>query len=905
MAGADSLGTIVGTVNCERGSALFAVPNCTVCLAAGGDTLYVQSGPAGNFTFKNVRAGNVSLKVTHILYEPYETNLDIQSGMNMVFVKVEEASYNIKESKVTAEVPIMKQVGDTIVYNAAAVNTLDGDNAIEILKQLPGVTVNGSKIMVMGEEVKRTYVNGVLVYGNNPMSAMNSLQANEVVSMNVYDEQKKRDDIRGRRNSRKERVIDIKTKNRIVSAVDAHMLASYGADETQKTDGGMQHRYSAGATANFYSEMFLAYVSASANNINRSSHRLEDVASPGGPLTSYGEDIKVGSGIEKYFGERLYGNSIAASYNYGHGYRSDSSDSVTDYFETSESPAMHETDTVRSSSVRSSHNVGLDLHFDRTPIRSINLISRFSCMDDNGLSRNSSLKSIAGMADVYRNEKNVGDNRSWNLDNHLSWGDNESSSIVFPYLAVNFNIGRDNGGKQYLDTDPLSFYQRNMETERNGNFQSLSGNAGLEVTLKNTEALTMSLDVDYTAGYEVRSSRQTAIDSWNVEIPEINVANSFDYTWKTLSHAPGVSFSLNSRIGVSLIADFGVRITDRSDDERIPSEFKDSKRYVTFAPRLSLKYRNLSLDYFGNGNLPSIEQSRHRIDDTNPVLLLGGNPELRPEYVGDVCLVYNKMFAKGHLMARADFSHVQGAIIRRAQYFKENTILDGWDGYIARAGSTLYTYANADGAMKGALSFTYMHRIGRLKSTVRLTSVLGYERGLQYNGDVLNVSDGYRPMFSVNFDGSPVKWLRLRLNSNTEYFHSTNDLGQKLSVAWIESLSASGEFRIARYGFATVNYVWKMYRFMHDTGRDTDTHDLNAVFGWKFLKGRLGVSVSGHDLLNKGSIFSTFVDSNSSRQIWTPSYGRYFMLNISFRFNKTKSSTRFFGGALKDGRDYR
>lgn len=46
-----------------------------------------------------------------------------------------------------------------------------------------------NSVSVDGVKVSRTYVNGILVFGDNPMNAVNALKADEVTQVKVYDEQ--------------------------------------------------------------------------------------------------------------------------------------------------------------------------------------------------------------------------------------------------------------------------------------------------------------------------------------------------------------------------------------------------------------------------------------------------------------------------------------------------------------------------------------------------------------------------------------------------------------------------------------------------------------------------------------------------------------------------------------------
>ena len=98
------------------------------------------------------------------------------------------------------------------------------------------------------------------------------------------------------------------------------------------------------------------------------------------------------------------------------------------------------------------------------------------------------------------------------------------------------------------------------------------------------------------------------------------------------------------------------------------------------------------------------------------------------------------------------------------------------------------------------------------------------------------------------------------------------------------------------FHFAMADFIaWFARRVTPETTAGTTFHFLDAVVGKTFLKGRLAVSVSGNDLLNSGTRFHITGGSDFRYRQWTPSYGRYFLLNLRFRLNKTQSTTRFIG----------
>lgn len=180
---------------------------------------------------------------------------------------------------------------------------MDGETLRDLLDKLPEFKVSGDKITVDGKEVKRTYVNGVLLFGDNTLTAPNALYASEVAQVKVYDEQTPDDKLRGLDNSEKQRVLDIKTQESLISFSDAVISVSGGADDTG------QARYTGIGAAAFYSELLsfnaMGILDNTSQGLGQSldfspSSTLLNINSQSGQLSSYTEDAIAGASFEKY-----------------------------------------------------------------------------------------------------------------------------------------------------------------------------------------------------------------------------------------------------------------------------------------------------------------------------------------------------------------------------------------------------------------------------------------------------------------------------------------------------------------------------------------------------------------------------------------------------------------------------
>lgn len=857
-----------------------------VCLISGQDSVWTTTSNIGVFSFKNITPGKITLKASLIGYKPITGEYEIVSGENVIFLTMNQDREYLNAAKVTAEGELVKMKGDTTVYNTKLLTTMEGDSAAELFMQLPGASMSNGKVTINGETIKRTYINGVLIYGDNPSSALNSLLAEEVTAMKVYEEDNIEDRKQGFKHGRKEKVLDIETKDAIVSAVDLHALASGGADQTPKRDGSLQQRYGAGLTGNFYSEMFLASINAYADNINRGSNQLKTITAPTGGLNNYNEKLHLNTGVEKFWGDRLMGNSVRFNYSFDKDYTKDNSTSITDYFATDDAPQMRYSDENISSSVTKQHYADLNVSINNETIKTLDVMSTFAYNDRRSADTWLSENIIENNVLRQNQETRVLDN-SWQSHNFISWHGQGMSSRFIPSINIIANFGYDGGQSWTTDTLASSFNQRELVSEMAGKRQVYSVRPNMHIVLKNDEKISSALSVSYSYSFDEHTDLKTTMNYWNVETPVIDYSNTFDYTYRTHSHYTTVNWNLNTAQHLTFAAELEVGINRLTDHETIPDAYKHSKRYVSILPSFGFKYKKYEISYSTRSILPSLEQIRYHIDDRNPLMLRIGNPDLKQGMAHKLQCIYNTYTKNRHgLTVALKAGYVSNSIVSKSKYFSSQETIDiGYD-YVVKPGSTLYTYKNADGKFDASAVTTWSARLNKIKTLMRVNLGTEYQRVPMYVGDQPVMLSEVCPSILIGPTIYPANWIRINLYSTSKIIHSTNNLKEQIAFAFNQNIRADLELKGPKYTFVNASYRWDGYRFFKGTGKDTDIHSLNAVIGCRLLKNQITISISGHDLLNSGSIYSMTTGNNYISQTWTPSYGRYFMLNISYNLNK-------------------
>lgn len=162
----------------EQGQYLF-VDGAHVSIAAEGDTIKATTNHRGEFIARQIPSGSaLNIEITHLGYKTHQETIMAETKDIILNVNMEDKFHELDELVVNATIPLFTMRGDTVVYNAQAVKTMEGDELIEILRQMPGVVVHESGgIEIHGEHLSKAYVNGKLIFGDDVRDVLYNLLA--------------------------------------------------------------------------------------------------------------------------------------------------------------------------------------------------------------------------------------------------------------------------------------------------------------------------------------------------------------------------------------------------------------------------------------------------------------------------------------------------------------------------------------------------------------------------------------------------------------------------------------------------------------------------------------------------------------------------------------------------------
>src|SRR5262249_9246679 len=124
--------------------------------------LNAVSDNAGNFRFNNVRGDSFVLKVSHIGYGDFKRIIGVKDTvLDLGTLLIPKSVKQLSEETVLAKQPPVEQKGDTLQYNASQFKVNPDATAEDMVKKLPGVTVDKQgTVTAQGEQVRKVTIDG-------------------------------------------------------------------------------------------------------------------------------------------------------------------------------------------------------------------------------------------------------------------------------------------------------------------------------------------------------------------------------------------------------------------------------------------------------------------------------------------------------------------------------------------------------------------------------------------------------------------------------------------------------------------------------------------------------------------------------------------------------------------------
>src|SRR5262252_7465665 len=235
------------------------------------------SDSTGRFEFAAVYVDSFILNVSFVGYQDFKQLIAVkESAVNLGTLFVPRSIKQLGEVTVVAKTPPVEQKGDTLQYNASQFKVNPDATSEDMVKKLPGVTVDKQgNVTAQGDQVRKVTIDGRDFFGDDATAALRNLPAEIIDKIQVFDRLSDQAQFTGFDDGNTVKAVNIITKSNMRNGQFGRLFAGYGTDD----------RYSAGGNVSFFKNNRRISLIGLANNINQQNFATQDllgVTSSGG-----------------------------------------------------------------------------------------------------------------------------------------------------------------------------------------------------------------------------------------------------------------------------------------------------------------------------------------------------------------------------------------------------------------------------------------------------------------------------------------------------------------------------------------------------------------------------------------------------------------------------------------------
>lgn len=919
------------------------IPSATVQVVTAEDETFVGGSATdanGVFTVKDLVKGKYKIKVSYVGYVPKTQNLELsisktKKNTDLGFITLAPDNVLLAQTEITANASKVKVSGDSLIFNASAYRTPAGSTLEALVKKLPGAKVDeNGNITINGKSVNKIMIDGKEFFLNDTQVAMQNIPVDIIDNIKSYDRKSDMARVTGIDDGEDETVLDLSIKKGMNKGWTGQLNGGAGTqhryasrmnvmrftDNVQITLlGGMNNvgdrgygggggrgwgrwggglRASKNAGMNFAttsdkletggSIRFFYNGSDSRNETSQENFVSSTVRSFNENLSqSYGSNINLNSNFRLEWKPDTMTNIIfRPRYNYSRnrGYSYGTSGSFnSDPNEVSDNPML---EIMQDTLVKKITDILVNRNINRQQSYSTN--SNFNGMlminrklNDDG--RNINLRINGGISNgesqqlsaanvTYTKEGKLPDinnryfdtpSRSRNISADLSYSEPIAYKTYLQFgYRFNYNYNKNDRQAYIYSSDAFNTLYGALETFR----------YDVDGIISHIYDLFMQ-DSDST--YYLFGARESAIADSLCQRSE----------YKTYQHTASLSMRRvtdrsNFSVGIDLVP-----INTSLDYRYRGKAYHISKNQFNFSPRLQYRFQkdkqtNLHVNYWGNMNQPSLTNLLDIRDDSNPLNITSGNPDLKPSFNHTIRLNYNtyKEATQSGFFGYANGGFTQNNIANRVIYHEDTGVREtkpfningNWNASMGGGFDLPLDTLNKYFTLEEFANVYYSNRVGYtqqgatdVKSTTRSFGV-GEDLGISYRRDLIEIS----------------------INGNVNYNHSKNDITPSGNQdTW--NFGYGAEFQYTTKFGLTLNTDIGMECRRGYASKDMNTDELlwNAQISQALLNGNLTFMLEINDILGQQSNLSRTINEMMRSDSRNNSIYQYGMLRVSYRFN--------------------
>ncbi len=192
---------------------------------------FTRADSTGKFKLGSLGKGKYLLSASYVGFLPIWKTINISEGVELDLGIIEMADITSAGNvTVTGRRPPVTINNDTLEFNTENFKTQPNAVAEDLLKRLPGVTVdNDGTVRVNGQRINRVLVNGKEFFTGDPKLATRNLDADAIDKVQGFDKKSDRSEFTGVDDGQSEKAINLKLKKDRNNALFGKATAGTGS----------------------------------------------------------------------------------------------------------------------------------------------------------------------------------------------------------------------------------------------------------------------------------------------------------------------------------------------------------------------------------------------------------------------------------------------------------------------------------------------------------------------------------------------------------------------------------------------------------------------------------------------------------------------------------------------------
>lgn len=885
------------------------------------DTTHVyatSSNLDGDFLFTGLTKQEYRLSVTAVGKRTLKVAVRAgQETTDLGSLVMSDQPIPVKGVTVQGRVPPAVQVGDTTSYSAKSVRVNEDATMGDLLSKLPGIVVSNGTVTVGGEQVQQVLIDGRPYFGQDPTIALTNIPANLVDRIQVYDQQSDQSRFTGFDDGN-----DIKTINIVTRR-------PFGRQSFGKIGGGYGdiQRYTSSGNANIFNDNARVSLIGSSNNVNQQAFSTQDIL---GVISANNRMIRPG------MGGIMGGRGPARAAPFGASGSVQPNNNLVGQQQGINTTSMLGVNGMDSlahglfaqgsyffnrlgnENLQVDHRIyllggeSISLYDQNSNVSSTNYNNRFSGRMDywpdasNGITvlpvlyfQSNNATDVLGAVTsgngpgLQSNSNTNSLNNGYNLSGHVIY--RHRFDLPGRSISLDFGIGSNrkqtNGDLSSSDTYSGVGAAQSDSTAQHSNF--LSNTQTVNARLIYTEPFPFDVNSMLEFFYDPSYTENTASKYTynfdpvsggftNLDIP---LSNAYSDNYSTQSVGLGYRWR---GTGINLMANVSYQYSNLQGFDSTTSGTTINRRFGAILPMAMLMYRNregrfLRVFFRTYTTAPPVTQLQPVVDNSNPLLLTTGNPNLSQSYSQTLMARYNlTSFSSSQMMSLFLFAnHTNDYVGNDYVIPSRDTIFS--NGVSIDKGAQLTYPVNLNGYWNVRSFFTFGVPFDLISSLLNLNAGVTYSRTPGVVNSIQSVSNTIGPSAGFVVASNISRDFDFTVSYMGNYNFAGNTLLPGGSNNYYSHTAFVNWYWQFWNGFVLGNQVTNEMTSGLAAGYNEDIVLWNASIGKKFLpRDAAEIKLSVNDLLGQNkNVQRTVTDSyidDTNNSVLT----RYVLLTFSY-----------------------